>query len=195
MKKVIALLLSVITIALCSSLMTPVVAEGANLDANVSDTTAVEALETRFLNMLNHNFVYNGDFENADTVVNNSILAILNLRDSEDQDYIAEDYVRNFVKDMYGIEIVDMSNLNSDFPHKDGYLYIVPRGYTTYTHKIVSVNQNDDGTYTVVSDITVKNHDYDAKSQKAVSLFVKNDSSAFGYNMIYCNIIENSLDV
>lgn len=195
MKKVIALLLSVVTIALCSSLMTPVVAEGANSNANVSDGVTVSAVETRFLNMLNRNFVYNSDFENADTVVNNSILAILNLRDSEDQDYIAEDYVRNFVKDMYGIEIVDMSNLNSEFPHKDGYLYIVPRGYTTYTHKIVSVNQNDDGTYTVVSDITVKNHDSDAKSQKAVSLFVKNDSSAFGYNMIYCNIIENSLDV
>lgn len=195
MKKVIALLLSVVTIALCSSLMTPVVAEGANSNANVSDGVTVSAVETRFLNMLNHNFVYNSDFENADTIVNNSILAILNLRDSEDQDYIAEDYVRNFVKDMYGIEIVDMSNLNSEFPHKDGYLYIVPRGYTTYTHKIVSVNQNDDGSYTVVSDITVKNHDSDAKSQKAVSLFVKNDDSAFGYNMIYCNIIENSLDV
>lgn len=195
MKKVIALLLSVVTIALCSSLMTPVVAEGANSNANVSDGVTVSAVETRFLNMLNHNFVYNSDFENADTVVNNSILAILNLRDSEDQDYIAEDYVKNFVKDMYGIEIVDMSNLNSEFPHKDGYLYIVPRGYTTYTHKIVSVNQNDDGSYTVVSDITVKNHDSDAESQKAVSLFVKNDSSAFGYNMIYCNIIENSLDV
>lgn len=195
MKKVIALLLSVVTIALCSSLMTPVVAEGANSNANVSDGVTVSAVETRFLNMLNHNFVYNSDFENADTIVNNSILAILNLRDSEDQDYIAEDYVKNFVKDMYGIEIVDMSNLNSEFPHKDGYLYIVPRGYTTYTHKIVSVNQNDDGSYTVVSDITVKNHDSDAKSQKAVSLFVKNDDSAFGYNMIYCNIIENSLDV
>lgn len=195
MKKVIALLLSVVTIALCSSLMTPVVAEGADASVNASESVTVSAVETRFLNMLNHNFVYNSDFENADTVVNNSILAILNLRDSEDQDYIAEDYVKNFVKDMYGIEIVDMSNLNSEFPHKDGYLYIVPRGYTTYTHKIVSVNQNDDGTYTVVSDITVKNHDSDAKSQKAVSLFVKNDSSAFGYNMIYCNIIENSLDV
>lgn len=191
MKKVIALLLSVVTIALCSSLMTPVVAEG----ADASESVTVSAVETRFRNMLNHNFVYNSDFENADTVVNNSILAILNLRDSEDQDYIAEDYVKNFVKDMYGVEIIDMSNLNSEFPHKDGYLYIVPRGYTTYTHKIVSVNQNDDGSYTVVSDITVKNHDSDAESQKAVSLFVKNDSSAFGYNMIYCNIIENSLDV
>lgn len=195
MKKVIVLLLSVVTIALCSSLMTPVVAVGADASVNTSESVTVSAVETRFLNVLNHNFVYNSDFENADTVVNNSILAILNLRDSEDQDYIAEDYVKNFVKDMYGIEIVDMSNLNSEFPHKDGYLYIVPRGYTTYTHKIVSVNQNDDGSYTVVSDITVKNHDSDAKSQKAVSLFVKNDSSAFGYNMIYCNIIENSLDV
>lgn len=195
MKKVIALLLSVVTIALCSSLMTPVVAEGADASVNTSESVTVSAVETRFLNMLNHNFVYNSDFENADTVVNNSILAILNLRDSEDQDYIAEDYVKNFVKDMYGIEIVDMGNLNSEFPHKDGYLYIVPRGYTTYTHKIVSVNQNDDGSYTVVSDITVKNHDSDAKSQKAVSLFVKNNTSAFGYNMIYCNIIENSLDV
>lgn len=195
MKKVISLFLSVILLAFCSSVMTPVVAEGTNANNSITDNDVSFANENRFLNMLNHNFVYNDDFDNADTIVNNSILAILNLRDSEDEDYINENYVRGFVKDMYGIEIVDMSNLNSEFPQKDGCVYIIPRGYTTYTHTIVSVNQNDDGTYTVVSDTSVKNHDSEKQSQKAVSLFVKNNESAFGYNLIYSNIIENSSDI
>ena len=193
MKKVLSLVLCLVMLSVCSSLIAPMVNEGSHISAAAAvEEISVNVNEARFLNMLNHNFVYNEDFDDIDTLVNNSALALLDLRE---EDYIKDDYVIGFVKDMYGIEIADMSQINPEYPSLDGYLYIIPRGYTSYTHKIVSAEQNEDGSYTVVSDVTVGNHDASAKTQKAVSLFVKNDESAFGYNMIYCNIIEKSSDI
>lgn len=195
MKKTLSLLLAIIMLAVCSSLIAPIATGSQEVSATAAQEILPGALDARFLNMLNHNFVYNSDFDNADTIVNNAALALLDLRDSENEDYIKDTYVKGFVKDMYGIEIDDMSQLNAEFPQIDGYLYIIPRGYTTYSHSILSVEQNEDGSYTVVSNVTVKGHDAAAKAQKAVSLFVKNEDSAFGYNMIYCNIINNSSDI
>lgn len=195
MKKVLSLLLCVIMLAVCSSLIAPIVTEGSQVSAATADEVEVNVNEARFLNMLNHNFVYNSDFENADTIVNNASLALLDLRDSANEDYIADIYVKGFVKDMYGIEIADMSGINADYPQLDGYLYIIPRGFTSYNHTVVSVEQNADGSYTVVSDVTIKDHDAAGKTQKAVSLFVENEDSAFGYNIIYCNIIAESTDI
>ena len=195
MKKVLSLILCLVMLTVCSSLIAPVITEGSQVSAATADEIQVDVNEARFLNMLNHNFVYNTDFDNADTIVNNASLALLDLRDSANEDYIKDTYVKGFVKDMYGIEIADMSSLNAEYPQLDGYLYIIPRGYTSYSHTIVSVEQNEDGSYTVVSDVSVSNHDAAAKTQKAVSLFVENDESAFGYNMIYCNIVANSTDI
>ncbi len=195
MKKILSLVLCLVMLAVCSSLIAPMVTEGSQVSAATAEEIKVNVNEARFLNMLNHNFVYNADFENADTIVNNASLALLDLRDSENEDYINETYVKGFVKDMYGIEIADMSGVNADYPQLDGFLYIIPRGYTSYSHTIVSVEQNEDGSYTVVSDVTVGDHDAVAKTQKAVSLFVENTESAFGYNMIYCNIIADSTDI
>lgn len=195
MKKVLSLILCLVMLTVCSSLIAPVITEGSQVSAATADEIQVDVNEARFLNMLNHNFVYNTDFDNADTIVNNASLALLDLRDSANEDYIKDTYVKGFVKDMYGIEITDMSSLNAEYPQLDGYLYIIPRGYTSYSHTIVSVEQNEDGSYTVVSDVSVSNHDTAAKTQKAVSLFVENDESAFGYNMIYCNIVANSTDI
>ena len=195
MKKVLSLILCLVMLAVCSSLIAPVITEGSQVSAATADEIQASVNEARFLNMLNHNFVYNSDFDNADTIVNNASLALLDLRDSANEDYIKDTYVKGFVKDMYGIEITDMSSLNAEYPQLDGYLYIIPRGYTSYSHTIVSVEQNEDGSYTVVSDVSVSDHDAASKTQKAVSLFVENDESAFGYNMIYCNIVANSTDI
>lgn len=192
MKKVLSLVLCLAMLVVCASLIAPMVNEGSQVSAVTAQEVESNVNEARFLNMLNHNFVYNGDFDNVDTIINNSVLALLDLRDSTNSDYIDDTYVKGFVKDMYGIDVVDMSTLNAEYPKLDGYVYIIPRGFTSYNHKITSIEQNEDGSYTVVSDVTVGNHDAADRSQKAVSLFVKNDESAFGYNMIYCNIIANS---
>ncbi len=195
MKKILSLVLSVIMLVVCSSLIAPAVNSGTKVSAAVETEDVTSANDTRFLNMLNHNFVYNSDFDNADAIVNNAALALLDLRDGENEDYIADMYVKDFVKDMYGIEIADMSTINADCPQLDGFLYIIPRGYTSYKHTIASVRENEDGSYTVVSDVVVNDHDAAGKSQKAVSLFVKNEESAFGYNIIYSNIVTNGTDI
>ena len=195
MKKILSLVMCVVLLIICSSLIAPAIDNGTKVSAAVKTEVNSNPNEARFLNMLNHNFVYNSDFDDADTIVNNASLALLDLRDSTNQDFISDIYVKDFVKDMYGIEIADMSLINANYPQLDGYLYVIPRGYTSYKHTIVSVEENEDGSYTVISDVVVQNHDAQSKPQKAVSLFVKNSESAFGYNMIYCNIVANGTDI
>lgn len=195
MKKILSLVLCVVAIIACLSLIAPEISDTTKVSAATNQEANSNPVEARFLNMLNHNFVYNADFDNADTIINNASLALLDLRDSVNEDFIADTYVKGFVKDMYGIDIADMSGINADYPQLEGYLYVIPRGFTSYNHTIVSIKENEDGSYTVVSEVIANNHDDFAIAQKAVSLFVKNDSSAFGYNMIYCNIIENGTDI
>ncbi len=195
MKKLIALLLAVVMVSVCSSLIAPAAAKAQVVKAVAAEEISTDVNAARFLNMLNHNFVYNAAFDSADEVVNNSVLALLHLRDADNEDFISETYVKGFVKDMYGIDIVDMSELNAEFPHMDGYVYIIPRGFTSYNHEIVSVSENEDGSFTVITDVTIGDHDSEAKSERAVSLFVENKESAFGYSLIYSNIIENGTDI
>ncbi len=192
MKKIIGLVLSVCLVAVCSFLVAPMFNESTQVSAATPAEIEAGANEARFLNMLNHNFVYNTDFDNIDTIVNNSVLNLLSLRDIENEDFIDETYVKGFVKDMYGIEIADMSGFNAEFPQLDGFVYIIPRGFTSYNHEIVSVVENEDGSFTVTSEVTADAHDGEAETKTAVSLFVENEESAFGYNMIYCDIIENA---
>ncbi len=195
MKKIIAVTVCVIALMACSFLVAPAFDSATQVSAVTAQEVKANVGEARFLNMLNHNFVYNEDFDNIDTIINNSVLNLLSLRDAENSSFIEENYVKGFVKDMYGIEIDDMSALNADCPQLDGYVYIIPRGFTSYNHEIVSITENEDGSFTVVSEVTADAHDADTETQKAVSLFVKNDASAFGYNMIYCNIIENASNI
>lgn len=193
-KRILSLSLIILIVAVCSSVLAPAAAD--DKEQNVTESVVVEnALDIRFLNMLNHNYVYDSDFDCVDDIVNNSIAALIDLRDKENEDYIAERYVKGFVSDMYGVEVADMSGLNADFPQKEGYVYIVPRGMTGYSHEIISVNENDDGTYTVVTEVTVDCHDGQPESFKAVSLFVKNQASAFGYNIVYSNIADDASDI
>ena len=147
------------------------------------------ALEARFLNILNHNNNYDEDFKYIDTMVNNSILSLLHLRDAENENFIRADYVVNFVKDMYGINIVDVSELNAQWPQKEGYIYIIPKGYSTFTHEFTAMEKNEDGSYTVYTKVTTDSHDDESEHLEAVSLMVPNSNSSFGYTLIRCDLI------
>jgi len=195
MKRFLSLFFAVVLLAACSSLGTPSATIAAPVSAATSNDAEAAVTEARFLNMLNHNFVYNNDFDDIDAIVNNSVLALLDQRDSENEDFIAQSFVKGFVCDMYGIEIDDMSSLNSEFPQLEGFLYIIPRGFAAYTHSIISVEENEDGSFTVVSNVKILNHDNEFENKKAVTLFVENKASALGYNIIYSNIIEESTDI
>lgn len=142
--------------------------------------------ETRFLNMLNRNFVYNDAYNRVEDIVNDSVIALLDMRESDDS-FINQSVVSGFVYDMYGID-VDYSSVNADFPKKDGYLYIIPRGYEIYSHSIISVKENEDGTFTVKTNVKISSHDGTVINDVCETLFVKNEASQFGFNIVYSNI-------
>ncbi len=196
---VVSLLLAVVLFSACSAAPKTVMVKMVN-PSEKKEVTVVsnagsksnKAYEARFLNMLNRNYVYDNSFASDDELINSSIIAILNLRDSQDDSYINEMYVKDFVFNMYGKIYNDLGFLNAEFPQREGFVYIIPRGYTQYTHKIVSVTDNLDGSYTVVTDISCEAHDGEAENLTATTLFIKNSESAFGFNILYSEISEYS---
>ena len=144
-----------------------------------------KVLETRFLNMLNHSFVYSNDFENVDTIVNNSAVALL---DKKVDDYLEADVLNGYLFDMYGFKVDDFSKINDGFKFKEGYAYISPMGYATYKHETVNLTHNPDGTYTLLSNVEIKTHDQQVISSTAETVFVKNPESVFGFNIVVSNL-------
>ncbi len=159
----------------------PTVTENTSFDKS-------KVLETRFLNMLNHNFVYNDAFYNEEDIVNNSVLALLNLRDSENNSYIKVSYISNYIFNMFGIEDINYSKINTKFDQKQGFVYIIPRGYTVFKHKMISVKENEDGSYTVKTEVTISSHDSEEYKDICETLIVKNGKSQFGYNIVSSTI-------
>lgn len=145
---------------------------------------SAKVLEARFLNMLNHNYAYDGDFDTVEALVNQSVIALSDMRDSEDEAFISQDIVAEYIFDMYGIEITDFSDINTAFPQKDGFVYIVPRGYSQLTHRAVSITGNEDGSYTFMTEVVIDAHDGEACTDVCETLFVKNEASAFGFSII-----------
>ncbi len=156
--------------------------------AAVSETAdRQKVLEARFLNMLNHSFAYGEELASADDLVNCAVTALC-VTGGADGSFIEESRVEDYLYNMYGVEVEDLSSVNADFPKKDGYVYIIPRGYTVYKHTIASVRLNEDGSYTVTTNVTLDSHDGNQEG-KAVTLFVKNSDSQFGFNIISSEII------
>ncbi len=180
--------LSVLVLVICISVITPASAVIAQTKNDVV-LSPQKVNATRFLNMLNHNSSYNEDFYDVDCLVNNAVLQLLDLRSNEDEDFIAVGLVADYMKDMYGIELVDVSALNAEFPQKEGHIFIIPRGFSTYSHEFVSSIENEDGSFTVETLVTVTYHDGETETVSAVSLFVPNSASAFGYNLVYSNLL------
>lgn len=153
--------------------------------ANSENADENQVLESRFLNMLNHNFVYNEAFEATEGVVNNSVIALLEF--AEDG-YIAENYVSDYILNMYGIEGIDYSQINPEFDYIEGYVFVLPMGYSSYNHEIKSVTLNEDGSYTVKTLVEISSHDSGAYFEECESLFVKNEASQFGFSIIYSDL-------
>ena len=111
--------------------------------------------------------------------------------DAQDDSYISESIASDYIYNMYGINGIDFSQLNSGFPYKQGYVYIIPRGFSVYNHEIVSVVENEDGSFTVKTNVSISTHDGCEYVGVAETLFVKNTESQFGYNIVYCNISDD----
>ena len=176
-----------------------------NLSGNSSENQAVEIvnvsnsqnddsdnykiLESRFLNILNHNFAYGEDLYYFDNIVNRSVLALLSLKEFDS--FISESYVSDYIYNMYGIEDIDYSAINVDCPKMEGYVYISPVGYETFTHKLLSIEENEDGTFTVMTKVKVETHDSSLLVLDCETLFVQNPSSQFGFNIVTSDFVSD----
>ncbi len=148
-------------------------------------------LEMKLTDMLNHNFVYGSDFDNADDLVSSSLNALVRFKENGG-DYIKKTYVADFVNDMYGVKIADLTVLNTSAPELDGYVFVESTGAVTYKHKDIKLTKNEDGTISAETTVTINGFDNNKQTYKANSLFLESDDSAFGYNIIYSEIIPDS---
>ena len=144
-----------------------------------------KALGARFLNMLNHNFVYNDAFESVYEMTACSEVALL---DKAEDGYIKQSLIAGYLYNMYGVENADFAAVTKDFPQRENYVYVIPRGFSVYKHSAPVITENEDGSYTVVTDVEISSHDSDVETAKATTLFVYNENSAFGFNIISSDI-------
>lgn len=153
----------------------------------VNTNTADGVLEARFLNMLNHNFVYNDAFYNDSALANDSMLALI---DAAPDGFVDGAVLGDYIFNMYGKIYNDFAFLGDT--EKDGCVYIIPRGYNIYTHEISSVTDNKDGSYTVLTEVEISYEDGSVETAYCETVFLENTESAFGYNIMY-SIIEEGI--
>lgn len=157
----------------------PAAAVEAQTEINSENT---DALIARLENMLDHNQVYNRDFDSTNDMVNNSIVALLDRADEDG--FIRSDIVEGFVYNMYGITLSEYT-VASDFPQKDGHIFVIPRGFEIYDHDITSVEIDGEFVYTD-STLTIQTHEGYTYEYSCRSIFKETIASAFGYNLISC---------
>ena len=190
-KKVLALAL-VVALVFVFSGATPVKKQVTDTSVKVmspavsvsSSDIAYNVMKARFENMLNRNYLYDDDFSSDQTVIENSILALL---DKSVDGEIDKNLVLGFITGMYGLQ-VDPAAAEYDFaPASEGKFLILPRGYSEYSHTITSITEEVGG-YTVNSDMLIMAHDGEEYTVKVTTVFVPNEGSSFGYNIISSNI-------
>ena len=183
MKNRIKVLIVALILILSISSLSVAGAEVANVNLPDEKTDAV-----RFENMLNNNYVYGEDFATFEGIVLSSELSLLNKAENGK---LKNSQIYNFVYNMYGIDLTECAKLfNKEF-NLDAKTVITPRGYTKYFHTFEKAEENADGTITVYTKVSEQFHDRATAQKKAVTVFVKNEKSAFGYNIFSSEIFVN----
>ncbi len=174
-----AILLSCFILGTCIS---------SSAEEQATQTDAAEInIDYRIENMLQSNRVYNNTFYDEKELVEE---VAISLMDRANDGYIATKAVEDLAFAMYSIN-VDASVVSyPNIPQLEGYMPLVARGYTSYSHEITGVLDENDGTVTVYSDVTVDCHDGNPVTYPCETLFVTCDESFFGYNIVWSNIIE-----
>ena len=149
-------------------------------DAPVSDSV----LTARIAHMLSLNFVYDDAADNDFDLIQNSAIALLDTAEEHNGFlYIKSSLLKGLIFNLYGRR-VDISDADLGFmPAVEGYVAIVPRGYDTFEHKLISVEPAVAG-LTVTSIMTVYPHDGEPYSVRCVTEFAVNSESSFGYSII-----------
>ena len=150
---------------------------------NTPTTQPDEALmfSARVENLLNRNNVYGDDFVSNEKLTNLAATALRSYAD--EHGFIEEGIVTQYVKDLYDIDLVITEDINRDMPKKDGYIYLIPRGFTGYKHDVILIT--DMGDYIeVISEVTITYHDLGADKGIATTYIVKNENSPYEFNIL-----------
>lgn len=187
MKRILtAIIISALLLSICAFSVSPTLA--AENEETIPVTAVVnneKVLEAKIQSLLNLNNVFGDGFLDNETLVN---CAAINLREFADDDgFIPSGLIETYIKDMYDIDLEITESINSQFPQKEGYVYLIPRGFTEYRHEIVKTEA--DGEYiTVYSKMTADFHDAAAQTVDVVSLLIKNENSTFGFSILSSEI-------
>lgn len=144
--------------------------------------------EEQFLNMLNLNFCYGDNFKTIDRI---AVSSAISLRDYavDIPGYginVSKILAEGFIKSFYG-KVVDLTNVKTDFA-PEGFIALPCYEVGTQDHRIISVTETVDGQFEVVSSVTFIYGGYDAETYTAVSHFVKNTDSEYGFNLLDCTL-------
>lgn len=143
---------------------------------NITDKVTL----SRFENMLNHNNLYNDDFNDDKVIIENSIISLL---DYAAEGEIKKTLVTDFILNMYGRVVDENSAVYDRFPASEGNFAVIPRGFDKFSHNITFADEIDGG-YVVYSVMTVDAHDGETYAVNVKSVFVPNEGSCYGYNIL-----------
>lgn len=172
----------VLLFSCCSVAAKSVPADTSPMAAAPDAPDSSKVLAARFLNMLNHNYAYDDDYRTEEALVNAAALSLRNYADA--QGFIPADLTAAYVRNFYGVTVEDFSAINTAFEQREGYVYLIPRGFAAYQHTFVSLSHNEDGTYTVVTRAREADHDSAVFSATVETLFVPDAQSEFGFHIV-----------
>ena len=133
-----------------------------------------------FTKMLNLNYLYNEAFVSDADLIEGVMLSLL---PEADEGRLLKTRVADYMLDFYGI-VMNESAYDQTYVSGEHFYYI-PKGFNRSVHTVISIDF-DGEYYTVVSDVIFNSHDAIEEPVKATSVFVKNENSTFGYNLLSC---------
>ena len=191
MKRVLAVLFALVIVctsgifSLSAQTVTP-----AEQEFNTAQPDKLLVMTNRFENILNSNFAFGDELSSISALLSASELSLLSkAKDGT----LPNGELIAFLKDMYGIDPSVYADEGKEALTADGVTEISPRGFSLYTHRITDFHSNEDGTFTVYSDVEIEKHEGETELKEAVSRFVPTPESRFGYHLISCELLDKEI--
>lgn len=184
MKKIISVLL-VLSLLLFAG-MASLSAQGEENGLVVTHEDKITA--SRFETMLNNNYAFGKDFESVSKLIS---AASISLLPHAENGTLKNSLIVDFARNMYGLDLLTMADINSEPLEENGVYQIIPKGFSKYNHTVTNFYRHNDATLTVYSIAETTDEEDEAVKYSAISRFAQNQNSVFGYTLLSCEIIIN----
>lgn len=159
----------------------------APVEAEEKEFLSSDDFGTIFVKLLNINYCYGDSFNDMQKLVDASAITL--------SDYSADILgyglcvndilVEGFAESFYGVSVELNSRARKMSP--EGYFAVPEAEVATQYHELVSFAEND-GMFEVITNVTFYYGGDDIETLTAVSSFVRNSDSEFGFNLLSCDI-------